>query len=163
MGVLEERGREREEEVSRAREQLRAEQSERHRERDTHTQVCHYQMGVNVCSDMTVYTHVSIPVTQALQDCEARIRYWQKACEEVRKEKKRRSITVSDMDSEVTRLTKVRNTPSGYVIYNLKPFICSLLPFSISLLSPLPPLPSPLLHPLSSLFSPSSLCRKWRS
>ena len=46
---------------------------------------------------------------QALRDHEAQIRQWQTTCEEVHKEKKRRSITVSDMGTEVSKLTKVNN------------------------------------------------------
>lgn len=80
VGGLEERGREREKEAKRTREQLRTEQVERHRDKETHKQELH--------------------------DCEAQIKHWQTMCEEIRREKKRRSITVSDMDSEVTRLTK---------------------------------------------------------
>lgn len=40
VGGLEERGREREKEAKRTREQLRTEQAARHREKETHKQVC---------------------------------------------------------------------------------------------------------------------------
>ena len=42
VGVLEERGRVRREEIRGLREQLRAEQAEHCREKEAHTQVCHY-------------------------------------------------------------------------------------------------------------------------
>ena len=41
VSVLEERGREKEEEMRRGREQLRAERAQWHRERETHSQVSH--------------------------------------------------------------------------------------------------------------------------
>ena len=44
---------------------------------------------------------------QAVLEYQGQLRHWQKACEEVGREKKRRSLTVSDMDSEVSRLKKV--------------------------------------------------------
>ena len=56
-----------------------------------------------------MFSMICIPV-QALREREARISQLQQACEEVRREKKRRSITASDMDTEVTRLTKVKIT-----------------------------------------------------
>jgi chromosome segregation ATPase len=43
---------------------------------------------------------------EVVVEYEGQIRGWQKACEEAGREKKRRSLTVSDMGSEVSRLRK---------------------------------------------------------
>ena len=71
VGVLEERGRVRREEIRGLREQLRAEQAERCREKEAHTQVCHYSrttlipLAKSRCSDFActcIYTHVHVGI-----------------------------------------------------------------------------------------------------
>ena len=58
--------------------------------------------------------HVCVCVcTQAVEERDHQVAQLQRTCEEVKKEKKRRSITASDMDNEVSRLTQVRGRMEG--------------------------------------------------
>ena len=56
---------------------------------------------------------VHVNYWQVVQEYESQIRHWQKVCEEVGREKKRRSLTVSDMDKEVSGLKYVSKLLHG--------------------------------------------------
>ena len=88
-----------------------------------HAQVISGHVSFSVCVGIRKHVPIimSSPSLQTVVERDQQISQLQRTCDEVRREKKRRSITASDMDNEVSKLTKVSEST----------LLCVVLPIAI--------------------------------